>query len=89
MTPVATSERMLSRVTTYEIRVRGRVTDSLLPLFEGWSARVEPVDTVLRADVPDQAALHGVLDRISSLGLELVEVRRGYVAAAAPDPSGA
>jgi hypothetical protein len=73
-------------VTTYEIRVRGRVTDSLLPLFDGWSARVEPVDTVLQADVPDQAALHGVLDRIASLGLELVEVRRGHVASAASPP---
>jgi hypothetical protein len=60
---------------TYEIRVRGRVTDSLMPLFEGLSARVEPVDTVLFGRV-DQAALHGVLERIESLGLELVEVRR-------------
>jgi hypothetical protein len=76
-------------VTTYEIRVRGRVTDALLPLFDGWAAHVEPVDTVLHADLPDQAALHGVLDRISSLGLELVEVRRGHVASAASDPSGA
>jgi hypothetical protein len=73
-------------VTTYEIRVRGRVTDSLLPLFDGWSARVEPVDTVLQADVPDQAALHGVLDRIASLGLELIEVRRNSTPAAS-DPS--
>ena len=76
-------------MTTYEIRVRGRVTDSLLPLFDGWSARVEPVATVLHADLPDQAALHGVLDRIASLGLELVEVRRGHVASAASHPPGA
>ena len=74
-------------MTTYEIRVRGRVTDALLPLFDGWSARVEPVDTVLRADLPDQAALHGVLDRIGSLGLELIEVRRNGPTAG-PDPSG-
>jgi hypothetical protein len=73
-------------VTTYEIRVRGRVTDSLLPLFDNCSARVEPVGTVLRADLPDQAALHGVLDRIGALGLELIEVRRNGPAAG-PDPS--
>ena len=78
---------MLSAVTSYEIRVRGRVTDALLPLFDGCSARVEPAGTVLRADLPDQAALHGVLDRIGSLGLELIEVRRNGPAGD-PDPSG-
>lgn len=88
MTPGIVTGRILSRVATYEIRVRGRVTDSLLPLFDGWTAHVQPVDTVLQADVPDQAALHGVLDRIASLGLELVEVRRGRVSSAGPDPSG-
>jgi len=86
---VAVAANILSSVTTYEIRVRGQVTDALLPLFDGVTARVEPVATVLHADLPDQAALHGVLDRIASLGLELVEVRRGHAAAAASDPSGA
>ena len=61
---------------SYEIRVRGRVTDSLMPHFEGLTARVEPVETVLFGKVQDQAALHGLLERIESLGLELVEVRR-------------
>ena len=37
---------------------------------------VEPVETVLRGPVQDQAALHGLLEQIESLGLELVEVRR-------------
>jgi hypothetical protein len=59
----------------YEIRVKGRVSDALLPHFAGLSARVDP-ETVLYGDVEDQAALHGLLDRIESLGLELVEVRR-------------
>jgi hypothetical protein len=60
----------------YEIRVRGRLTDSLLAAFEGMRASVEPVETVLHGPVQDQAALYGLLDRIQSLGLELVEVRR-------------
>ena len=38
VTPAAVPGRILCGVTTYEIRVRGRVTDSLLPLFDGWSA---------------------------------------------------
>jgi hypothetical protein len=64
----------------YEIRVKGRLSDSLLTAFEGMRASVEPVETVLHGPVQDQAALHGLLDRIQSLGLELIEVRR------LPDP---
>ena len=61
---------------SYEIRVRGRLTDSLVATFEGMNASVEPVETVLHGPVQDQAALYGLLDRIQALGLELVEVRR-------------
>jgi hypothetical protein len=62
----------------YEIRLRGRLTKSLVAEFEQLSlvADVEPVETVLHGPVVDQAALHGLLRRIESLGLELVEVRR-------------
>jgi hypothetical protein len=62
--------------STYEIRIRGRLSDSLLASFEGMRAAVEPVETVLHGPVVDQAALHGLLDRIQALGLKLVEVRR-------------
>ena len=61
---------------SYEIRIKGRLSDSLLTAFEGLSASVEPVETVLHGPVPDQSSLHGLLDRIQSLGLELVEIRR-------------
>lgn len=60
----------------YEIRVKGRVGKSVLSRFEGFEAEVEPAETVLRGPIVDQAALHGVLDRIEGLGLELMEVRR-------------
>jgi hypothetical protein len=60
----------------YEIRIKGRLSDSLLAAFEGMTATVEPVETVLHGPVPDQSSLHGLLDRIQSLGLELVEIRR-------------
>jgi hypothetical protein len=65
---------------SYEIRVRGRLSDSLVADFEGMRASVEPVETVLHGPVQDQAALYGLLDRIQALGLELIEVRR------LPDP---
>jgi hypothetical protein len=61
---------------SYVIRIKGRLSDSLLSVFEGMTASVEPGETVLRGLVRDQAELYGLLDRIQSLGLELVEVRR-------------
>ena len=61
---------------SYEIRVRGRVSAALLATFEGMSSAVEPVETVLHGPVRDQAELHGLIDRIQALGLELIEVRR-------------
>jgi hypothetical protein len=61
---------------SYEIRIKGRLSDSLLAAFEGMTASVEPVETVLHGPIQDQSSLHGLLDRIQSLGLELVEIRR-------------
>jgi hypothetical protein len=60
----------------YEIRIKGRLSDAVLSAFEGLSATVEPVETVLHGPVQDQAALQGLLRQIQSLGLELVEIRR-------------
>jgi hypothetical protein len=61
---------------SYEIRIKGRLSDSLLAAFEGMTATVEPVETILHGPVEDQSSLHGLLDRLQSLGLELVEIRR-------------
>ena len=36
---------------SYEIRVRGRLSDSLAAAFEGMRASVEPVETVLHGPV--------------------------------------
>jgi hypothetical protein len=60
----------------YEIRIRGRLSDSLSGAFEDFTAAVKPAETVMRGEVRDQSELHGVLERIQSLGLELIEVRR-------------
>lgn len=60
----------------YEIRIKGRLSASLASTFDGLTASVEPVETILSGPVEDQAALYGVLSRIQALGLELVEVRR-------------
>jgi hypothetical protein len=60
----------------YEIRIRGRVSPAVLARFEGMRSDVEPVETVLHGPVADQAALHGMIALIRSLGLELVEIRK-------------
>ena len=66
------------QTASYEIHIKGRMSEQLISVFEGMDATVqaESVETVLRGPVLDQAALHGLLDRIQALGLELVEVRR-------------
>jgi hypothetical protein len=66
---------------SYEIRIRGRVGDSVLASFEDMDAAVSSAETVLRGRISDQAQLHGVLERIQLLGLELIEVRQ------VPEPS--
>jgi hypothetical protein len=63
------------RSAHYEITVRGRLNVTLAAAFDGLSATDSTAGTVIRGDL-DQAALHGVLDRIESLGLELLDVRR-------------
>jgi hypothetical protein len=60
----------------YEIRIRGRLSDSLLARFEMLESDVERVETVLHGPVRDQAELHGIIERVQSLGLELMEIRR-------------
>jgi hypothetical protein len=62
--------------TQYEITVRGRLSETLLAAFDGLAATPAAAETVLRGEIADQAALYGVLDRIESLGLELLDVRR-------------
>jgi len=60
----------------YEIRVRGVLGDALIDGFPGLAGAREGVDTVLSGELPDQAALYGVLSQIESLGLELLAVHQ-------------
>ena len=62
--------------TCYEIRVRGRLSKTLLDAFPGLHAQMQGAETVLAGALPDQAALYGALTQIEALGLELLEVRR-------------
>jgi hypothetical protein len=62
--------------SSYEIRIRGRITKTFQAAFDDLTVTVNPVETVVRGTAIDQAALYGILERIRALGLELIEVRR-------------
>lgn len=62
---------------TYRIRVRGHLDDRWSEWFQGLSIqRHEDGTTVLAGPIVDQAALHGVINRIRDLGLPLLSVKR-------------
>jgi hypothetical protein len=67
-----------TKPSQYEIYLGGLLSERLLTAFPELHARALGGGvTVLVGDLSDQAALHGVLSRIESLGLELIELRRG------------
>jgi hypothetical protein len=59
---------------TYEFVLRGEIGDRFGPLFEGMRLERDAGRTVLTGPVIDQAQMHGVIERIQELGLELVSV---------------
>jgi hypothetical protein len=60
----------------YEFHVRGELGERILSAFGDLRATKSEGETILTGRMADQAALFGVLDRIESLGIELIEVRR-------------
>jgi hypothetical protein len=73
---LASGERWNVGADNYEIRIKGRVSDSLLPAFEGLTVTTEPVETILYGPIADQEALHRLMTKLQALGLEVVEFRR-------------
>jgi hypothetical protein len=59
---------------TYEITFAGQAGTALCAEFDDCDVSVGPGTTTLRAEIPDQGALQGLLQRITSLGLELLDV---------------
>ena len=60
----------------YEIRVSGVLPPEALLDFDRLTASVEPVETVVHGPLRDQAALNGLLARLETFGVEVIEVRR-------------
>ena len=60
--------------TVYRIVVRDELIESLATAFEEMEMEPKAGQTILTGEVVDQSYLHGILTRISSLGLKLVSV---------------
>lgn len=60
----------------YEIRVTGVLPPEALLDFDRLVASVEPVETVLHGPLRDQAALNGLLARLETFGVQVLEIRR-------------
>jgi hypothetical protein len=66
-----------SEAGRYEIRLTGRLDAHWAAWFDGLTVSVETDGTTLiSGPIADQAALHGVLQRVRDLGLPLVSVTR-------------
>ena len=63
------------RSRTYEITFIGRAGEMLYAAFDDCTVIDGQGMTTLRAQLPDQAALWGLVQRIIGLGLEVVELR--------------
>jgi hypothetical protein len=63
---------------TYEIRVRGELTDALVAALQALNLHIEEIGngTILVGVFRDQSELHGALQAMQDLGVELVEIRQ-------------
>jgi len=59
---------------TYEITFLGQAGSTLSAEFDDCEIIIGPGTTTLRADLPDQGALTGLMERITSLGLKVIDV---------------
>jgi hypothetical protein len=64
---------MTSRI--YEITFAGEAVPAIVAAFEEFDVTIGSGCTTLRADLPDQAALHAAINRLMDFGLELLTVR--------------
>jgi hypothetical protein len=77
MTERPTSTPRPPETGRYEIRLTGRLDEHWTAWFDGLIVSHESDgNTVISGEVVDQAALHGLLQRVRDLGLPLVSVRR-------------
>ena len=73
-----TNGNEFGRARVYQIKVKGDLDGKWSDWFDGFAIASEAEgETVLTGEAADQAALHGILNKIRDLGLPLLSV--GYV----------
>lgn len=73
---------IMVRSYTYKITFTGQAGSVLRAEFDDCEITVGPGTTTLQAELLDQGALAGLMDRITGLGLEVIDVS---LAAPAPE----
>jgi len=63
------------RSRTYEITFTGQAGTTLRAEFDDCEISIYSGTTTLRAELPDQGALTGLIQRITGLGLEVIDLR--------------
>ena len=70
------SDERIEKEVIYEIKVQGHLEKRWAAWFENLAFSYEEDDTtILRGSLEDQAALHGVLNSIRNLNLQLISVQ--------------
>jgi hypothetical protein len=64
----------MSETQRYEIRIQGRLDGRWSAWFDGMELADEDGCTLIRGQVADQAALHGLIQKVRDLGLPLLSV---------------
>jgi len=60
--------------TPYRLVLEGELGPRYAAFFEGMQVTSEGGETVVVGTIEDQAQLHGLLDRIASLGIKIVSL---------------
>jgi hypothetical protein len=73
----------------YEFRIKGHLANRWAAWLDGELLQVDDGTTLVRAQVPDQSALHGLLNKLRDLGLPLISVAQADHGFAVPPSSDA
>jgi len=78
-TPVTTTRSPAAEhdpIQHYEIRVKGHLTPRWSAWFDGLTVETDAADgtTAIRGPVVDQAALHGLLQKLRDVGIPLLSL---------------